>query len=175
MNITYRNIDFGSAADCALLAKWANDPEIRHLATLYKDEASFATLASPDRFKERAKDPNKNRTDVMILLNDIPVGEMSFELYPESDSNPVLSVAWFSIVIGAAHARGKGLGGMAMTYLENLARATGATRAELGVFEFNERAQALYRRLGYREFKRIPNFTFWNGKMWTDIRMAKDL
>jgi RimJ/RimL family protein N-acetyltransferase len=50
-----------------------------------------------------------------------------------------------------------------------------AIRAELGVFEFNERAQALYRRLGHREFNRIPNFTFWNGKMWTDIRMGKDL
>ena len=175
MNITYRNIDFGSDADCTLLAKWANDPEIRHLATLYNDQASFATLASLERFKEREKNPNKNRTDIMILLNEIPIGEMSFELYPESDSNPVLSVAWLSIVIGEAHARGKCLGRIAMTHLENLARAAGATRAELGVFEFKERAQALYHRLGYTEFKRIPNFTFWNGKMWTDIRMGKNL
>jgi RimJ/RimL family protein N-acetyltransferase len=175
MNVTYRAIDFGSDTDCTLLTKWANDPDIRHLSTWHKDEVSFNTPASLEQFKERVHKPKPHRSDIMIILNDVPVGEMSFELYEEPEGSGIFSVAWMSIVIGEANARGKGIGKIAMTHLENLARTAGATRAELGVFEFNERALALYRRLGYREFKRIPDFTFWNGKMWTDIRMAKDL
>ena len=52
-------------------------------------------------------------------------------------------------------------------------RKAGCKRIELGVFEFNEPAKKLYQKMGYAEIGRIPNFTFWQGKMWTDIRMEK--
>lgn len=51
----------------------------------------------------------------------------------------------------------------------------GLKRIELGVFEFNQQAQKLYQKLGYKEIGRIDNFTYWQGKMWTDIRMEKYL
>jgi RimJ/RimL family protein N-acetyltransferase len=175
LSITYRSIDFGLDADCALLAKWENDHNIRHLSTWHRDETSFNTPSRPEKFKARSHKPKPYRRDLMILANATPIGEMSFELYEEPEGSGVFSVAWFSIVIGEAHARSKGIGKVAMMHLETLAHEAGATRAELGVFEFNEPALALYRKLGYREFKRIPEFTFWNGKMWTDIRMTKDL
>ena len=175
MNVSYRTICLGSDADCALLAKWANDRDIRHLSTRHKNEESFNTPAVPEDFRARVHKPKSHRSDIMIVIANNPVGEMSFELYEEPEASGIFSVAWMSIVIGEANARGKGIGKIAMTHLENLARAAGATRAELGVFEFNERALALYRKLGYQEFKRIPDFTYWNGHMWTDIRMAKAL
>ena len=31
----------------------------------------------------------------------------------------------------------------------------------------------LYQKAGYQEICRIPDFTFWQGKMWQDIRMEK--
>jgi hypothetical protein len=29
--------------------------------------------------------------------------------------------------------------------------------------------------MGYREFGRIDDFTYWRGRMWQDIRMEKDV
>jgi len=31
MNLSYRDMDFDSSQDCELLARWYNDPTIRHL------------------------------------------------------------------------------------------------------------------------------------------------
>lgn len=50
-----------------------------------------------------------------------------------------------------------------------------AQRIELGVFEFNTNALKLYQKLGYKEINRTEDFTYWNGKMWHDIRMEKYL
>ena len=83
--------------------------------------------------------------------------------------------AWIGITIGEESARGKGLGPLAMQYLEEEIRSAGCKRIELGVFEFNEPAKKLYQKMGYAEIGRIPNFTFWQNKMWTDIRMEKYL
>jgi RimJ/RimL family protein N-acetyltransferase len=60
-------------------------------------------------------------------------------------------------------------------YLEDQIREAGCRRIELGVFEFNQRACRLYRKLGYREIGRIDDFTYWKGTMWQDIRMEKYL
>ena len=62
-----------------------------------------------------------------------------------------------------------------MQYLEEQIRAHGWKRIELGVFEFNTNAIKLYQKLGYQEFARIANFTYWEGRMWQDIRMEKYL
>ena len=62
-----------------------------------------------------------------------------------------------------------------MQYLEGEIRAQGLKRIELGVFEFNTNAIKLYRKLGYQEFARIANFTYWDRRMWQDIRMEKYL
>jgi RimJ/RimL family protein N-acetyltransferase len=81
--------------------------------------------------------------------------------------------AWIGIVIGEETARGRGIGGPAMQYLEGQIKLSGLKRIELGVFEFNTNAIKLYRKMGYREIARIDNFTFWQDKMWQDIRMEK--
>ena len=84
-----------------------------------------------------------------------------------------MGTAWISITIGEEIARGKGIGYQALQYLEQEIRKQGLKRIELGVFEFNTAAIKLYQRAGYREIGRIPDFTYWQGKMWQDIRMEK--
>lgn len=175
MQITFRNVDYSSDADCSLLAKWSNDIEIRHFCSPYKDDESFATPTTVASFKERHLKRKQDSTALMVILDGLPAGVVSSELYHEAKVNESSSVAWLSIILGEPHARGRGVGGIVMAHIENIARTAGATKAELGVFEFNERALALYRKLGYREFLRIPDFTYWNGKMWSDIRMEKVL
>ena len=46
--------------------------------------------------------------------------------------------------------RGQGIGHKLMAASEEWARATGATQMELSVWDFNDRARALYESLGYR-------------------------
>ena len=58
-------------------------------------------------------------------------------------------------------------------YLENEIKHQDLKRIELGVFEFNTNAVKLYQKAGFQEIGRIPDFTFWQGKMWQDIRMEK--
>lgn len=72
-----------------------------------------------------------------------------------------------------AHHGGVGRG--AIGTIDSEMRLHGVKRIELGVFEFNENARRLYQKLGYKEIGRIEDFTYWNGKMWQDIRMEKDL
>ena len=60
-----------------------------------------------------------------------------------------------------------------MQHIEGEIRAAGFKRIELGVFEFNTFAQKLYLKMGYTEIGRIPDFTFWQDKLWMDIRMEK--
>ena len=62
-----------------------------------------------------------------------------------------------------------------MEYLEEQIKLHRLKRIELGVFEFNKPAIRLYEKAGYKEFARIENFTYWQGKMWQDIRMEKYL
>jgi RimJ/RimL family protein N-acetyltransferase len=85
------------------------------------------------------------------------------------------SSAWAAINIGEQDARGKGIGTLAMKYLEEQIKAQGFQRIELGVFEFNANAIKLYQKLGYREIGRVNDFTFWQGRLWQDIRMEKFL
>jgi RimJ/RimL family protein N-acetyltransferase len=103
------------------------------------------------------------------------VGEMNYQVDPGHLYKKEPGTAWVGINIGRASARGKGIGTKAMLFLEKQAREQGLKRMELGVFEFNSNAIKLYKKLGYQEIGRIKNFTYYQGKMWQDIRMEKHL
>ena len=103
------------------------------------------------------------------------VGEMNYIADPPQLLKDEPGSAWLGITIGEAFARGKGVGMLAMQYLEDEIRAQGLARMELGVFEYNTSALKLYRKMGFQEIGRIESFTYWNGQMWTDIRMEKRL
>ena len=55
-----------------------------------------------------------------------------------------------------------------------LASELGYTQIELGVFENNERALQLYRKMGFSEAGRIPNaFRLRTGEQIAEIQMVK--
>jgi RimJ/RimL family protein N-acetyltransferase len=111
----------------------------------------------------------------LIYLEDKLVGEMNYMVDPGHLYKKVRETAWIGITIGDPGVRGKGIGYKAIRYLENEIKEQGLTRIELGVFEFNSQAYKLYKQLGYQEIGRIPDFTYWDEKMWSDIRMEKSL
>mgnify|MGYP000551154996 CR=1 FL=1 len=100
---------------------------------------------------------------------------MSFQIDFDHLFKKEPGTAWIGLGLGEASARGKGVGMLAMDYLEKQIHAQGLHRIELGVFAFNAPAIKLYKKLGYQEIGRIESFTYWQGKMWQNICMEKYL
>lgn len=111
----------------------------------------------------------------LIYLDNQLIGEMNYMIDPTHLYKKESGTAWIGITIGEPEGRGKGIGYKALQFLEQEIKQHGFNRIELGVFEFNTPAHTLYQKLEYTEIGRIANFTYWQDKMWADIRMEKYL
>jgi len=173
MNITFTELLHPTSEIAATMNRWGNDPElIPFIRPNFTKEALEAREAiTVVSLLKRLK----YNQIYLIYINGELVGEISYQIDPEQLYLKELSSAWIGINIGEASARGKGIGTQAMEYLEDQIKARGLSRIELGVFEFNTNAIKLYKKMGYQEIGRIEKFTYWQGKMWTDIRMEKRL
>lgn len=173
MKIAYRPTDFQLMADCELYAAWENDPAIRHLAMPHKDAASIAVRQTPQAIHERRHNPHTS--EEMIVVDGALVGHCSIQVDPPHRVGREGKTAWLAIVIGNADYRGNGIGKLVLEHLEKEGRKLGCDRAEAGVFEFNEPSLKLFRKAGYQEIGQLKDFTYWNGRLWKDIRFAKRL
>lgn len=153
--------------------RWDNDPDLIHLIrpTKNKEEQGQRWYMTLDDLRNRLE----SNHIYLIYLNDKLVGEMNYMVDPGHLYKTESGTAWIGITIGESDGRGKGIGYKAIQYLENEIKKQGLKRIELGVFEFNNQAFKLYQQLGYQEIGRISEFTYWNHKMWSDIRMEKYL
>ena len=177
MNLTYRDIDFKSPEECELLASWYNDPQIKHLYSLFKDAESFAKDFTPEYFQcvrqnRPSGGPHRN---LMVVLDGVPIGQGTFQIDPPKLLCKTPNTAWLALMIGDGRLRRCGLGTRITAHLEKLAAAAGAKRIEIGVFEYNERALCFFTSLGYEEFMRRPERVWWDGRRWDDIRFLKTL
>lgn len=153
--------------------KWENDPALIPLTRPCRNEEDLTkqTLVTIDSLKERLE----HGPTWLIFWNGQLAGEMGYQVDPGHLYKKESPTAWIGITIGGETAGGKGLGYQAMLFLEEQVRQAGLPRMELGVFEFNSRAIKLYKKKGFQEIGRIDDFTYWQGKMWQDIRMEKYL
>jgi len=151
--------------------RWENDASLIPFArpNLNKDELEKRHVVTLDDLKQRLD----NNQIYLIYLEGQLIGEVSYQVDPGHLFKKEAGTAWIGITIGEAIGRGKGIGYQAMQYLEAQIKRQGLKRIELGVFEFNINAIKLYRKLGYMEIGKINNFTYWQDKMWQDIRMEK--
>jgi RimJ/RimL family protein N-acetyltransferase len=175
--ISYRPIDFGSDFDCGLIAKWSNDPAIRHFIGLHQNEVDLTKRETIEsiQLQHACRGPFKHLADLMILLDEKTVGTLNIVIDPLHRISPEKNISWYGIVIGESEARGRGIGKHAIQHAEKLSLENGSTKAEVGTFEFNSAGLALFKSLGYEMIKKLPGFTYWNGKMWADVRMVKKL
>lgn len=157
----------------AAFTRWENDPLLIPLARPNRSQEDL------ERRHEVTLDALRQRLAYqrvyLISLEGRLIGEMSYQIDPGHLLKKVPGTAWIGISIGEAQGRGRGVGRQALRYLEHEIAAEGLRRIELGVFAFNLPALALYTRLGYQEFGRVDDFTYWQGRMWQDIRMEKDV
>ncbi|WP_110515528.1 GNAT family N-acetyltransferase [Herpetosiphon llansteffanensis] len=170
-NIHFSRLTEPTTAIAEAFTRWENDQQINYLARLNRNQADLnafkeVTVAS---LAQRIQD-----TAIYLIYADQRlIGEMSYQIDPPLLLQHEANSAWIGITIGESQARGKGIGNQALDYLEQQIAAQGLKRIELGVFEFNQPAFALYTKRGYREIGRINEFTYWQERMWADIRMEK--
>jgi len=172
----FRDIDPLNPDDVQCLVRWSNDDSIRHLAQRFACKEQFLRrLKVPHATKMLREAVSEGKCIQLIERHGIAIGEVSLEMDPKHLVSPDPGTAWIGIVLGERLGRGRGVGRQAMLHMEALAAQRGALRVQIGVFEFNTRARRLYESLGYREIARLTEFTWWQDKMWSDIRLSKTL
>ena len=174
MQVSFKKLVLPTPEIAMTLNDWANDREIVHLMrpSFSKEELEARTMVTVTDLSKRIAD---GHVIYLVYAEGQLVGEMNYIVDPPQLLRHEKNSAWIGISIGVATARGRGIGAQAMQHLEDEIRAAGCVRIELGVFEYNEPAIKLYKKMGYQPFARVPDFTYWDGKMWTDIRMEKRL
>ncbi len=173
MNIAYRKVDQHALADFMLIAEWANDESIKHLAT-----PDFTGGGVPAVTAEELSGHVHEKIGAhhyMILVDGVEAGEFSIQIDPPQLFKKVENSGWIGITIGRPEFRGRGIGRTAIGFIEDECRKLKLSRIELGVFEFNHNAIRLYRNAGYIEIGVIEKFTCWQGIWYKDIRMEKYL
>jgi len=174
MKIEIKKLNQPSDTDMKIMLKWQNDPQIRHLYRWFKGPEEYQKFVNFEQLKcDLSCDPSTQRYG--LYVDESLVGEFSFAFNHHALRKFDSKTAWIGIVIGEKEFRGRGLGKIAIQYLENEVIAQGGNRIELGVFEFNPPAIHLYESLGYSRFDVIPDFTWWNEKFWSDYRYEKNL
>jgi RimJ/RimL family protein N-acetyltransferase len=153
------------------LTKWENDPVLVPLMRVCKNEQE---LKKRMQFTlEGVKERLEKGPTWLIRMDGRLIGEMGYQADPEFLHKKESGTAWIGITVGEEIGRGKGIGFLALQHLEEQIKFHGLKRMELGAFEFNTNAIKLYKKLGFMEFARIEDFTYWDGKMWQDIQMEK--
>ena len=173
MEILFKKLTEPTQEIATVIDKWENDPALIPFARMNqtKDDLVKRNTVTTESLKERLV----NHEIYLIYDRGQIIGEVEYRADPDYLYKKETGTAWIGIVIGEPSARGKGTGTLAMKYLEEQIKAQGFQRIELGVFEFNTNAIKLYQKMGYREIARIDNFTYWQDRMWQDIRMEKYL
>jgi RimJ/RimL family protein N-acetyltransferase len=173
MNIQFYKLTESTPEIAEAFSRWENNPSLIPLIRPNPNKEALERH-EPVTVSSLAKRLDHDHL-YLIYLDGQLVGEMDYQVDPLHLFKKEAGTAWIGIVIGEASARGKGVGYHAIRFLEEEIQRQGLKRIELGVFEFNTNAIQLYERMGYKEIFRIDRFTFWQDKMWQDIRMEKYL
>lgn len=154
--------------------KWENDPKINHFTIPNFNEKELPLRTFEETYIESIlRIEEASMYDYLIFENDELIGECNIMLDPDHLEKKIPGSAWVGLVIGESTARGRGIGKEVMEFLEFECENLNVKRIELGVFKFNERAVKLYKSMDYHLFAELDNFTYWNGKWHSDLRLEK--
>lgn len=172
MKIDFMPINFYDLNDCRVLAKWFNDPEINYLIFPNFYPRPIAPI-TPEHISLNNINQRHEKYAYFIVVDHKIIGDVNIIDNPDYLIKKGYNSCWLGITIGEKQYQNRGIGRIAMEYIENLAKELGFVRIELGVFEFNHRAIRLYEKLGYQRIGVIPKFTYYNGLWYDDIRFEK--
>ena len=174
MKIEFIPISYHNMNDCAILAKWFNDPKINYLITpnFYPRPLPGVT---PEYISQQNTHHKYEKFAYFIVVDHHIVGDVNITDNPNFLINPHENTSWLGITIGEEKYHNKGIGKKAMEFIEDKAKTLGYNRMELGVFSFNIKAIEFYKKLGYKQIASMPGFTYYNGHWYDDLRFEKYL
>ncbi|MCO5143136.1 MAG: GNAT family N-acetyltransferase [Oligoflexia bacterium] len=171
MNIQFKPLNVNDENQVRFFVKWNNDPEIKAFISPNRTKEEKAPLTLEKAKEAFLKEKEGVHLTFFIYVNDALIGDYSLQMNPGHLLRNEVSTAWLGLTIGEKEYWGSGVAKIAMLHFIEEAKKLSAKRIELGVFEFNHRAISFYKKLGFQEIGRIPEFTYWNNKLWDDIRM----
>ena len=136
----------------------------------YPDEITM-TLEQEETFIERINQ-SENNYMIICLVDGKHAGNCSMQFH---DKRKVRHRGEVAIAL-MKEFWGMGIGTFMFEEMIRIARECGKTQLELGMVDGNERGLALYRKMGFREYGRLPNaFHQKDGTMRDEILMVREL
>lgn len=175
MNVRIEEFDLNDTVQVQALTRWDCDKELYHLVTPVRDEKAASAYPAEEEVLKKYQDPEFSNGVYVIWDDDKPIGNLSIQIDPPQVMKKVVGTSWLGLIIGEREYWGTGVAAVAMEFFESESLNLGLSRVELGTFEFNTRAQAFYKKLGYSEIGRLKDFTYYGSRFWDDIRMEKIL
>ena len=176
MKINFKKLNIKNTEQLKSLVKWDNDLEFRHLIRRTEDKNEVIKPITFNKLKTRYEDNPKRAEGIYIIYdNNRQIGNFSLQIDPEHLLRKIKGTSWLGFTIGEKEYWGSGAAKIAMEFFEQESISLGLTRVELGAFECNPRAEKFYKKMGYKEIGRFADFTYWDGRYWSDIRMEKYL
>ena len=176
MQIRLSPLDINNQIELEAYVKWENDLDFNHLFTPIFSKESKVELVTVnitiDLFKNNS---DRLKNTFLVYDGDKPIGQINMQIDPLHLFKKEEDTCWVGLLIGEKQYWGTGAAVRAMELFEDIVKSRGLKRIELGVFEFNPRAQKFYEKLGYKRIGTIEDFTFWKNKFWNDFRMEKYL
>ncbi|BEP29551.1 GNAT family N-acetyltransferase [Helicovermis profundi] len=171
--INFKRINMNDTTIFNILANWDNDPNIKEFIFPRTTTEEIMDV-SPFELKFNILS-NKTKEVYIVYDDSSAIGYYSIDSEFEYlyTNNP--RTAWISIIIGEKSYWGRGIGKLIMKDIEKKCKESGLKYIELGVFEFNTKAQKLYKSLNYEVVGVVKNFVYNCGEWKSDIRMLKAL
>ena len=160
-NETVQALSLGALRDedAPILHAWRSDPDIRDGALAYP----FPTSVEAEREWIRVFSPRGTPQDLCLAVRD---GNELLGYCQLRSIDWVAGVAEFGIVVGAAHARGKGIGSRALGMtIDYASRQLRLRRLWLRVVETNTAAIRMYESAGFEPEGRLLRHVHRNGRL----------
>src|SRR5262245_29634398 len=131
MDIKFKKLTEPTAEIIEYLNKWENDPA---LIPLIRPNKNKADLLVRETVTIKDLEQRLEHHDMyLIYLQDQLIGEMGYQIDPKQLYKKETGTAWIDIIIGEEIGRGRGIGYLALHYLEKEIKEQGLQRIELGV------------------------------------------
>lgn len=153
-SLQYRDIRIrhAAASDAQTLAAWWNDGKVMAHAGF-----PLGLGTTPEKIaNDIAKDTDDTRRRLILLLKDIPIGEMVYRNVGDNKAE-------IGIKICEADFQEKGIGRIALSLLIRHLLSSGYTRIELDTNLNNTRAQHVYELLGFQKLR--VNLDSWTNQL----------
>lgn len=172
MKVEFVPINFKDLKDCQILANWFNDPNLNYLISPNFEPGPLVEVTAT-YISQINSYPKFEKYAYFIVCDQKIIGDVNITDNPDYLLKKGYNSSWLGISIGYDEYQNKGIGKLAMNFIEGLAIDLGFQRMELGVFSFNERAINFYKKLGYTSIGTVPDFTYLNGIWYDDLRFEK--